>query len=188
MKNSRKKAVASRQKATDSKRLPTAHCPLPINGFTLVELMIALMVASIVLAAVATLAGATTAADNVTNQMGREQAQLRMVSMRLTDLIRRANRVTISAVNGFQLWHDNNADGFKTADEVTLVVRGADGNTLTIGANETHSDCKNISFAYNEDSPDTRFITVSFDVTENGQLQNHSVNARLRVSDEHRKF
>ena len=158
------------------------------HGFTLVEMMVALMIASIVLAAVATLAGATTAADQATDQMGREQAQLRMVSVYLTDLIRRANLVTISAVNGFQLWHDNNADGLKTVDEVTLVVRGADGNTLTIGTSRTHSECKNIRFAYDEDSPDTQFITVSFDVTENGQLQSHSVNARLRVSDEHRKF
>lgn len=157
-------------------------------GFTLIELMMALMVASIVLAAVATLAGATTAADQATDQMGREQSQLRMVSMRLTDLIRRANRVTISAVNGFQLWHDNNADGLKTADEVTLVVRGADGNTLTIGTDQTHSQCENIGFSYDEDSPDTQFITVSFDIAENGQLQHHSVNARLRVSDEHRQF
>ena len=157
-------------------------------GFTLVEMMVALIVASIVLAAVATLAGATTAADQVTDQMGREQSQLRMVSMHLTDLIRRANRVEISAVNGFQLWHDTNADGFETADELTLVVRGADGNTLTIGAGETHSQCENISFTYDEDSPATQFITVSFDITENGQLQNHSVNARLRVSDDHRKF
>ena len=157
-------------------------------GFTLVELMVALIVASIVLAAVATLAGATTAADQATDQMGREQSQLRMVSMRLTDLIRRANRVEISAVNGFQLWHDNNADGLETADELTLVVRGADGNTLTIGANEAHNKCQNISFGYDTVAPDTRFITVSFDITENGQLQNHSVNARLRVSDEHRQF
>ena len=158
------------------------------HGFTLVELMVALIVASIVLAAVATLAGATTAADQATDQMGREQSQLRLVSVYLTDLIRRANRVTISAVNGFQLWHDTNADGLKTADEMTLVVRGADGNTLTIGTDRTHSQCENISFGYDAVAPDTQFVTVSFDVSENGQLQNRSVNARLRVSDDHRKF
>ena len=154
-------------------------------GFTLVEMMVALMIASIVLAAVATLAGATTAADQVTDQMGREQSQLRMVSMRLTDLIRRANHITTAVDDGFQLWHDNNADGMLTANELTQVVRAIDGNTLTIGSDEVYSQCKNISFAY---SPDERFITVSFDITENGQLQRHSINARFRVSDEHRKF
>ena len=157
------------------------------HGFTLVELMVALMVASIVLAAVATLAGATTAADQATDQMGREQSQLRMVSMRLTDMIRRANRVTISAVNGVQLWHDNNADGIKLANEVTLIMRGADGNGLTIGGSEVYNKCRNISFAYDVESPDTRFVTVSFDITENGQSQRHSINAHLRASDAHLK-
>jgi prepilin-type N-terminal cleavage/methylation domain-containing protein len=158
------------------------------HGFTLVELMVALMVASIVLAAVATLAGATTAADQATDQMGREQSQLRMVSMRLTDMIRRANRVTISAVNGFQLWHDNNADGIETSDERTTIVRSADGNTLTIGSKESYDKCQDITFVYDAEKPDTRFITVRFKITENGRLQEHSINARLWVSDNHKKL
>ena len=158
------------------------------HGFTLVELMIALMIASIVLAAVATLAGATTAADQATDQMGREQSQLRLVSVYLPDLIRRGNRVTATSDEGFTLWLVVNADGLATADELTGVQRGSDTNTLTIGTGRTHSECKNIRFAYDNAAPDTQFITVSFDVTENGQLQNRSVNARLRVSDDHRKF
>ncbi|MHC4773613.1 MAG: PilW family protein [Planctomycetota bacterium] len=83
------------------------------SGFTLVELvelMVALVVASIVLAAVATLAHAATVADRITDQTGREQSQLRMVSMRLSDLIRRANGVVLAAEDGFKLWHDANAD------------------------------------------------------------------------------
>jgi len=158
------------------------------NGFTMVELLLALMIASIVLAAVTTLAEATTVANDVTDQMGREQSQLRQVSMRLTDLIRRANRVTSASAEGFELWHDNNADGLATADELTQVTRGADENTLTIGASEQHTKCQKISFGYDVAAPDTRFVTVSFDITENGQLQHHSVNARLWVSDAHRKF
>lgn len=158
------------------------------HGFTLVELMVALIVASIVLGAVVTLAGATTAANDATDQMGRQQGQLRQVSMRLTDLIRRGNRVIAADSEGFHLWHDNNADGLATADELTQVSRGADGNTLTIGTSESHTKCKNISFGYDAAAPDTRFITVSFQITENGQVQTHSVNARLWVSDAHRKF
>jgi prepilin-type N-terminal cleavage/methylation domain-containing protein len=158
------------------------------HGFTLVELMVALMVASVVLAAVGTLASATVAADQATDQMGREQSQLRMVSMRLMDMIRRANRVMIAAEDGFQLWHDTNADGLATADELTQVTRGADTNTLTIGASETHSNLQSVEFGYDAIAPDTRFITVRFTITENGQEQSHSVNAQLRISDEHRKF
>lgn len=158
------------------------------SGFTLVELMVALMVASIVLAAVATLAGATTAANDATDQMGRQQGQLRQVSMRLTDLIRRANHVTTAAADGFQLWHDKNADGLATANELTQVARDASHTTLLIGSNEAYPACKNISFGYDDPLGNTRFITVSFDITENGQTQHHSINAHLRASDAHRKF
>ena len=104
------------------------------------------------------------------------------------DLIRRANHITTAVDDGFQLWHDNNADGTLTANELTQVARGIGGDTLTIGANESYGECKNISFAYDDPSGNTRFITVSFDISENGQTQRHSVNARLRVSDEHRQF
>ena len=158
------------------------------KGFTLVELMVALLVASVVLAAVSTLAGAASAADTATDQLGRDQAQLRQVSIRLSDLIRRANRVQVTGVNGFMLWHDTNADGLATANETTTVIRGDDGNVLTIGDSEVHGQCRNISFTYDAESPDTRFITVSFEIIENGQTQRHSVNAQLRASDAHRQF
>ena len=158
------------------------------NGFTLVEMMVALLVSSVVLAAVATLAGAASAADTATQDLGREQAQLRQVSIRLGDLVRRANRVMSASTEGFELWHDINADGAATADELTQIARGADGNGITVGGSEAHTDCQNVSFAYDAAAPDTRFITVRFQITENSQLQEHSVNARLRASDAHRTF
>jgi hypothetical protein len=111
-----------------------------------------------------------------------------MVSMRLSDLIRRANGVVLAAEDGFKLWHDANADGLATEDELVRVIRGADGDTLTIGADQSHTQCQNIQFAYDEAAPDTRFITVQFQMTEDGRLRNHSVNARLWASDEHKKF
>ena len=157
------------------------------NGFTLVELLMALVIASIVLAAVSTLAGAVTAADQITDQMGRQQSQLRQVSMRLTDLIRCSNAITTGSADGFQLWHDNNHDGLMTANELTQVIRGLDKNTLTIGSQEVYRNCNNISFGY-DDLDNPRFVTVSFDMTEDGQTQHYSINAHLRVSDEHRQF
>ncbi|MCI0498217.1 MAG: prepilin-type N-terminal cleavage/methylation domain-containing protein [Planctomycetales bacterium] len=158
------------------------------NGFTLVELMIALLVGSVVMAAAATLASATTNAHLATDQMGREQAQLRQVSMRLTDLIRRANRVMSASSEGFQLWHDTNADGLATANELTQVSRGTGAVTLKIGAAESHSRCRNISFGYNAAAPDTRLITVWFDMSADGQTQRQAITARLRSSDDHRLF
>lgn len=158
------------------------------NGFTLIELMMALMIASVVMAAVVALANAAVNANQATEQMGREQARLRQVSVRLTDLIRRANRVTAAEPDYFQLWHDKNADGLETADELIQISRGTGGNTLQIGSSELHKQCQNISFGYDNAAPQTRLIAVWFDITASGQIQRHSIVACLRASDEHRKF
>lgn len=154
-------------------------------GFTLVELMIALLVSSVVLAAVATLSHATACADESTDAMGREQARLRYVNIRLTDLVQRANRVTAASSTGFELWHDADADGTVDSGELTQVACDTDGSTLIIGGSEEHSQCENLSFAYDAAAPLTRFIAVGFDLTENGSTQHYSVNAKLRVSDDY---
>ncbi len=160
-------------------------------GFTLVELIIALMIASVVMAAVVTLANAAVNANQATDLMGREQAQLRLVLIRLTDLIRRANQVTAADIDSFQLWHDNNADGLKTADELTQISRGTGGNTLqidSIDSSEVYTQCRNISFDYDSAAPQTRKVTIWFDITAAGQSQRYSIVARLRASDEHQKL
>ncbi len=155
------------------------------TGFTLVELMIALLIASIIFAATATLSHATACADETTDEMGREQARLRYVNIRLADLIQRANRVTAASSTGFELWHDKDADGVVDATELTQVAHDTDGSTLIIGGSEEHIQCKNISFGYDAAAPLTRFIAIGFDMTENGVSQHYSVNARLRVSDDY---
>lgn len=147
----------------------------------MIELLVALMIASIVLAAVATLAGATAAANEATEQMGREQAQLRQLSMRLTELIKWARDITGTEDNGFALWHDLNGDGLETADELTQVFRDGDYNTITIirnGVSEVYPQCKNVAFKY---VLGQSFIAVFFDLEENGAVVRHSVGASLRA-------
>jgi prepilin-type N-terminal cleavage/methylation domain-containing protein len=155
------------------------------KGFTLVELLIALMVVSVVLSAAAVLANAAASADTQTDRMGRSQTHLRQVTARVTDLIRRANRVTAASADEFTLWLDVNADGLATADELVRIARGADGHALSIGAGETHSLCRNVSFAYDQNAPDTRFVTIWFDLEESGLSQRRSICAGLRASDAH---
>ena len=146
-------------------------------GFTLVELMVALLVSSVVLSAVATLAYATTSASTATDQIGREQSVLRHVTVRLTDLIMRANEVVSASDGGFELWHDTNTDGVIDAGELTLVTRDSDGNTININGTESYTQCKNVVFVA---ASGTQFIAIWFDLEENGQTQRHTVNAKLR--------
>ncbi|MBL7214464.1 MAG: prepilin-type N-terminal cleavage/methylation domain-containing protein [Phycisphaerae bacterium] len=105
-----------------------------VAGFTLVELMVALIVTSVVLSAVATLAYATCSAKEATDDMGREQAQLRQVSIRLSDLIKRSNQILRSYDWGFVLWQDKDADGNRDHGEHVIVYRyyEASANTYII--------------------------------------------------------
>jgi len=157
------------------------------KAFTLVELLVALMVMSVILSATAVLANAAATADIQTDRMGRSQAHLRQVTARVTDLIRRANCVTTASAEEFTLWLDANADGQLTADELVQIARGADGHTLRIGPDETHTFCRNVSFAYDQAAPGARFVTIWFDLEEGGLAMRRSICAQLRGSDVHMK-
>ena len=58
------------------------------RGFTLAELLMALMVSSVIMAAVASLAYAFGASTDSTNDTVRKQAQVRCATIRISDLIR----------------------------------------------------------------------------------------------------
>ncbi len=154
------------------------------SGFTLVELMIALLVTSIILSAVATLAYATSSAKEATDEMSREQSTVRHVNVRLTDLIMRANGVTSASSTGFELWHDTNADGVVDADETTWVISAAPDNVIQIQNGGQYGQCENAAFGYDDpsDPANVGFITIWYDLEENGQTQRHTINAKLRGS------
>ena len=165
-------------------------------GFTLVELLVALMVSSIVLSAVATLAYATSSAKEATDDMGREQAQLRQASMRLTDLIKQSNQIYRSGLGmnyafewGTQLCHDLNADGdYDDNDEKVWIYR--DRNSIRVYRSteispEIYTQCTNPTFEYGWEDGRPRTVAIWFDMNANGQTQRHSINAHLRVSDDY---
>ena len=153
------------------------------RGFTLAELLIAMMVGSIILAAVATLAGAMSSAKTATDQMGRTGATIMQLQNRLSDLIIRANQVKSTDSTGFKLWHDNNSDGIQTADELTQIQKDASGNCLIIGGSEQYTQCRNVRFAYDQAAPATSFVTIWFDLTDNGDSRTYVVSGALRCGD-----
>ena len=167
-----------------------------VGGFTLVELMVALLVSSVILSAVAALAYATSSAKEATDDMGREQAQLRQVSMRVTDLIKSSNRVYRGAFGmnyayewGTRLCHDLNADGdYNDAGETVWIY--CYNNTIRVYRSaetspEIYTQCTNPTFEYGWKDGRPRTVAIWFDMNENGQTQRHSINAHLRVSDDY---
>jgi len=96
------------------------------NGFTLVELIVALIVTSIVLTAVVTLAYALDTVNDFTDETSNKQAQIRFTTVRISDLIRHSRLVCYASNDELAVWTtDVNADGKINIGELTYIEAGA---------------------------------------------------------------
>lgn len=103
------------------------------KGFTLVELLVALVVTSILLTAVSTLAFALSSASKATGDISRSQAEVRFVTLKLQDLIRNCNLICFAGDNDIALWQsDNNSDGKINISELVYIEWGAGKDHLTL--------------------------------------------------------
>lgn len=101
------------------------------RGFTLAELLVALMVTSIVLTAVATLAYALGAANDATDDTSRKQAQLRYTTLRISDLIRHCRLICGMPGNDLAIWRaDDNNDGKINPTELVYLEAGQEKDRL----------------------------------------------------------
>jgi prepilin-type N-terminal cleavage/methylation domain-containing protein len=163
------------------------------KGFTLAELLVALMVMAIVLTAAATMAGALSSGKAANDQISRNGAYLLQVQSRLSDLIMRSNGVTAVTASAdatyctnITLWHDSDGDLIQDALELIQINREADGTLMIInGSNqESYGHCGNVRF-YPDDTTlsSMRSIVVKWDMVENGVLQTYSICGTLRGKD-----
>ena len=82
------------------------------KGFTLVELLMALVVAGIVSAAVVTLAFAVSSANDVTDNTSQTQAYVRYATLRISELIRHCKLVCCMPGGDLVIWRaDDNDNG-----------------------------------------------------------------------------
>lgn len=95
------------------------------QGFTVIELLIAMVITSIVLSAVATLAFAMTVACTVSGDVAVTQAQLRQATLRLRELIGTCQLVCAAPGNDLVVWRaDDNADHQINLNELVYIERG----------------------------------------------------------------
>lgn len=155
------------------------------KAFTLAELLIALMVTSIILSAVASLAYSLGTANKITSQMGLNQALLRKVTVRISELIRKSNQVLSADPTSVVLWADANADGVVDATEQITIQTDAEGNSIVINGNETYAQCRNVQFLIDVAPPDTRQVSVFFDLQQDENTESYQVTVALRCSAKH---
>lgn len=111
-----------------NRRLSSGRRP---GGFTLAELLVALMVSSIILAAVAALAYAVGSANDSTDDTERKQAHVRYTTLRVSELIRHCKLICFAGSDDFVVWSgDDNGDGQINSSELVCVERTAGGDSL----------------------------------------------------------
>jgi prepilin-type N-terminal cleavage/methylation domain-containing protein len=178
------------------------------KGFTLVELLVALIVTGIVLAAVATLAFAVGAANDETDDTSQKQAQIRQATLRISELIRHCKLICGTPGDDLAVWRaDENDDGQININELVYIERGtgwdilrlcefpsSDTSPVSLSNIETLStsdyivtyvplvpQCSNVQFGFlPELPPKSSFVTISFDIVENDIVRQYQISTALR--------
>ncbi len=108
------------------------------EAFTVVELLVALVVTSVILSAVAALAFAMSTAGHVGEDMALSQAQVRQASLRLREIMGHARLVCAAPGDDLALWSgDDNGNDAIDVNEVIYVERGAEQAMLRLCRFET---------------------------------------------------
>ncbi len=101
------------------------------SGFTFVEMLVALIVSSVILTAVATLAYAMGSANDQTNDTSKKQAQVRFAMIRVSELIRQCKLIGGSNSGNLAVWRaDDNGDGQINIEEMVYVESGSNSKLL----------------------------------------------------------
>lgn len=103
------------------------------SGFTLVELLVAMMVTAITLTAVATLAFAMGSANDSSDDTSQRQAQLRHTTINVSELIRHCRLVVLAAPDQVAVWRaDDDGDNRINLEELVYIDSGPNGDRLQV--------------------------------------------------------
>lgn len=180
------------------------------GGFTLVELLMALVITSLVLAAVASLAYALSAASDSTGDLSEKQAHLRYATLRIGELLRHCKIICGVPGGDLAIWRaDDNVNSKININELVYITAGSgsltlvefdsSGNSvisrsgigslstewwLTYNGNTEYTqlipECTNVLFEFDTAPPETRFVSISFEIPEDGIVRRYQINGFLR--------
>ena len=193
------------------------------KGFTLVELMVAMIVTSIIMSAVATLAFAFSTANDASSDTDRKQAQIRYATQRIGELIRHCKLICAVKNGDLVIWRDDNTPGGEDKiDPGELVYIETDNDRIRIldfptcpswlvGALQKPTvqirilymlgdswikttlmaycdeqyvvaipECSNVQFLFDASPPQSKFVNISFELTENGSIRQYHIDSAIR--------
>ena len=159
------------------------------NGFTLVELLVALMVTSIVLTAAATLAYALGRVNDSSDDTAVKQAQLRYATLRISELTKYSKLVYAASESEIVLWLDKDRNGeLDFTDELVVITKvilaGGDMQLCEFNSDPAPvvliPQCRNVQFVLDSAPPDTKFVSISFELEENDVWRKYQISAAVR--------
>jgi len=182
-------------------------------GFTLAELLVALMVTGIILSAVASLAYALGSANRSTEKLSEHQGALRYTSLRISELIKHSSLAFTIPTNGIALWtDDDNANDLINGSELVYIESDETGRslrllefpgqsqTVTISNIETGTARTTLIASTDERyvtllgqcenvqftlDASGRFLTILFDLAENNTTSSYQICGTLLCSADH---
>lgn len=93
-----------------------------ISGFTIIELITALVVSFVVLTAVVTLAFAISSAYDCTGDINEKQARIRYTTIRISELIKYSELICDASPDGLVIWKaDDNNDNQINVSEIAYI-------------------------------------------------------------------
>ena len=103
------------------------------QAFTLIELLVGLLVTSIILSALATLAFALSSGSRTGEDTAARQAYLRHTTLHLSELIGKCKLICAAPGNDLAIWRaDDNADNRINLNELVYIERGENLDTLRL--------------------------------------------------------
>jgi prepilin-type N-terminal cleavage/methylation domain-containing protein len=105
-----------------------------IQGFTVIELLVGMLITSIVLSAVATLAFAMSVASIASGDTAVKQAQVRQATLRICDLVGSCKLICAAPGNDLVLWRadDSPANNQINVNELVYIERGDTCNMVRL--------------------------------------------------------
>mgnify|MGYP003681909720 CR=1 FL=1 len=159
------------------------------SGLTLVELLIALMVTSIILTAVATLAYAMGSANDATDDTSEKQAQVRFATLRISELIRHCKLIYDMPGNSIVFWKaDTNGDDKVDLNELVYIEAGQGRDYVQLREADNSPvvlipQCSNVQFQFDEPLLplwQRKSVSISFVLVENDVVHQYQINTALR--------
>jgi prepilin-type N-terminal cleavage/methylation domain-containing protein len=179
------------------------------SGFTLVELLVALLITSIVVSAVATLAFAFGNARDFAEETSQQQSRIRFTTLKLSELIRHCRLVNSVSDETIAIWrNDDNSDENININELVFIDRGSERNYIQLNeyldasivdfgqvvvpnpvwenSSVTLMEvCVNVEYYLDAAPPNTNLVSIAFDVVEDSGVQHYQLSSKIRCKSEY---